>query len=330
MDARKLLTSVTGVLGVKILGAALLFTSHILFARLMGVDEYGQYIYVWTWVTLLVLPARFGMTNNFVRHVAAYNTSKNRGKLKGILLFGTLAVAVAAIVVVGLSWMTLTVLSDNITSELMKLFHLAIWAIPLIAFLEAYTGVLCGDKRVVFSQVPVNIFRPILLMCFAITGWYINSHVSSKDLMEWSIISNALLLLLVGFVVYSRMQFTLRGVHSEFDSKVWLSAAIPLVILSGMQLLTKRIDIVMIGAMEDTSVAGIYSAASRISDLVLFGIVAIEGAIAPVISSLYSTGKIERIKTISTYSAIGGFIFALFIFTCGQLSITYRSELLQL
>jgi O-antigen/teichoic acid export membrane protein len=78
-----------------------------------------------------------------------------------------------------------------------------------------------------------------------------------------------------------------------------------------MHLILKHTDIIMLGAIRGPDEAGIYSAASRISDLVVFALMAINTILAPMISELYSTGKNKELQRIVTLAAWAIFAFTL-------------------
>jgi O-antigen/teichoic acid export membrane protein len=67
----------------------------------------------------------------------------------------------------------------------------------------------------------------------------------------------------------------------------------------------------MLGAIRGPEEAGIYSAASRISNLVVFALIAINAILAPMVSELYHTGRMEELQRIVTLAARAIFVFTL-------------------
>jgi O-antigen/teichoic acid export membrane protein len=80
-----------------------------------------------------------------------------------------------------------------------------------------------------------------------------------------------------------------------------------------MQILLKRTDIIMIGAILGSDDAGIYSAASRISNLVVFPLMAINAILAPMISELYRTGRGRELQRIIMLASRAIFVFTLVV-----------------
>jgi O-antigen/teichoic acid export membrane protein len=70
---------------LRIAGTGIAFAAQIILTRLMGAEHYGNYIYVLTWINILVLFGKMGWDIVLLRYVAVYNVHEEWGKLKGIL-----------------------------------------------------------------------------------------------------------------------------------------------------------------------------------------------------------------------------------------------------
>ncbi len=60
---------------VRLAGVGIGFLSHVLLARLLQADGYSKFIYVLTWVGVLVLLGKAGLDTASLRFVAAYTGS---------------------------------------------------------------------------------------------------------------------------------------------------------------------------------------------------------------------------------------------------------------
>ena len=67
------------------LGHALLLLSLAVMARLLGVEEYGRFALVLTWVTVLTLLANGGADQTLLRCVPAYRVQQQWAHLHGVL-----------------------------------------------------------------------------------------------------------------------------------------------------------------------------------------------------------------------------------------------------
>ena len=80
------------------------------------------------------------------------------------------------------------------------------------------------------------------------------------------------------------------------QSKIWLSQALPLLIVGGSQIVNSQADLIMVGSIKGASAAGIYAAVIRGARFVLFGLAAVNSAMGPVISQLYTSNMIELME----------------------------------
>ena len=73
LDIRSILIrGSTGAAVIYAAGAGLTFGLHVLLSRLMGVEHYGVYVYVLSWLSILVLFGKMGMDTLLLRYVSAY------------------------------------------------------------------------------------------------------------------------------------------------------------------------------------------------------------------------------------------------------------------
>lgn len=70
---------------IRVVSAAIMFVSQILLARWMGGYEFGNYVYVWTWLLLVGEVAHLGVPLTAQRYVPQYTQSKAFDLLRGYL-----------------------------------------------------------------------------------------------------------------------------------------------------------------------------------------------------------------------------------------------------
>lgn len=94
----------------------------------------------------------------------------------------------------------------------------------------------------------------------------------------------------------------------EKREREWLRALVPLMLVSAMYTVNSRTDQAMIGAMVGSGAVGIYAAAVRVADVVIFFIVAINAMLGPTVAGLYARRDQEGLQRIVTMTArwIGG------------------------
>ena len=86
--ATKFLTKGTiGTLSLKIFSTIIGFITSIIIARLLGVEEYGNYAYAISWIYLLSIPSIFGMDKLLVRNISFYFKNSSWTLMKALVVF---------------------------------------------------------------------------------------------------------------------------------------------------------------------------------------------------------------------------------------------------
>ena len=70
---------------IRVCSAALIYLSQIVLARWMGRTEFGIYVYVWTWVTLIGDMADLGLATAAQRFIPEYTKLKAFDRLRAVI-----------------------------------------------------------------------------------------------------------------------------------------------------------------------------------------------------------------------------------------------------
>jgi len=299
---------------VKILGAAIAFGLHILLARLLGVSQYGIYIYALTWVNILVIASLLGLNTSLVRFIAAYKAQEKWGLLRGIVHRSTQFVIIFSLLIGGIGGIVVWFLRSRIGQDQAATFGVALILLPVLVLVRLREASLRALKRVVRSELPIIIIRPLLLAAI-LSGlyFYLRQPLQATQVMVINLIAVFAALVVGTLWLVKELPEQVRDAQPIYAEKEWLKVSLPLLLIAGMHLILKHTDIIMLGAIRGSDEAGIYSAASRISDLVVFGLLAINAILGPMISELYSTGKNEELQRIVTLAARAIFAFTLIV-----------------
>ncbi|KKO45263.1 teichoic acid transporter [Arsukibacterium ikkense] len=266
-----LVARATAMLGdrlVKLICAAVL---TIFVARVLGASQLGIYSIVMAWSALLVPLTSMGLNNNVIRRMV----QQDNGQQAMILLYSAVSVRLA----LGLFGGSLMLLGFYLLYPDMLSGNTGI-AIPVLFLLQSFFGLLLFEFYLNYQgtfRSPAYCKTAITLLSFA-----------AKLLLLYSGFGIASLLLMTGiefmlvglaqYLLYRYKQQPFRpgeqrwpAYHPRWFSTaqvipllkraswLWLSAIVAVVYL--------KIDIVMIGSMAGTEQAGIYAAASRLSEL---------------------------------------------------------------
>jgi O-antigen/teichoic acid export membrane protein len=301
-----------GVFIVKITGAGVLFGLHVLLARLLGVSQYGIYVYAITWISILAILCLLGFHTSMVRFIAEYKAKQQWGLLRGIIHRSTQVVLVfsilASIIGVAVIWF----LRQRLSDEQAATFYIGFGLLPVFALCQLREASLRALKYVVQSELLLRFIRPVLLaLIVAGLFFWTKNSLSAANVMAGNIVAVVGALFISTVLLRKALPEPASQAEPAYAQRQWLKVSLPLLLIAAMHIILKRTDIIMIGAILGPDDAGIYSAASRISDLVIFALTAINIILAPIISELYHTDKKQELQRIITLAARAIFVFTL-------------------
>jgi O-antigen/teichoic acid export membrane protein len=320
----------SGSFAVNVLGMGIAFGTQIVLARLLGITQYGIYIYVVTWLNILVLLSKLGLESSLVRFVSAYKAQEKWGLLRGLLRSSIRYVALASLFIGGITAIVIWYLYDNkIGREQATTFWIALLLLPVLAMNGLRQATLKAFRHVVLAALPESVIRPLLLLAMVISAFYIQVQqpLSAFQAMIFNLLGTLAAFGIGTVWLFKAMPEQARYVPCAYAGKEWLRVSLPLLLISGMSIVLNQTDIIMIGLLLGTEPTGIYAVTSRIASLVHFGLTAANAIVATMIAELYSTGKHRELQRMITLSARGIFIFT---FPISVLLIVFGRQVLAL
>jgi len=302
-------------------GALTLVGVYMLLARLAGPAEFGSFLFALTLLSVLALIGILGVDTALIRYVAAYRGTEEWSLLAGVLRFGdrvvlTASTAVAllgAAVVGGLSAWSFPGSGEGggLGPSLARTLWVAAAALPLYGLLRLRSTALQGLKRVAAAAVPENIVRPFLLLALASGIYLALGTLTGVGAMGAYLVATAGAAGIGSLLLRRFLPPAAREAEPVVEGRPWMRTALPLSLVSGMRLLLNQTDILLVGFLAGTTAAGIYGAASRLSRLVSFGLMAGNSIAAPVISELHARGERGALQRAVTLAAWGTTVWAL-------------------
>lgn len=309
---KSLITVSSLSLVAKISGVAAEFLLQVLLARLLGVTEYGIFIYIFTWVSVLAMISVVGMDTATIKFVSTYNANKDWNLLKGFIGRTLQIISLSGFCVAGLLLIILLLTARSESGEFWKLYLSAGILIPLIGLNRIKQSIFRGLKYVIRYEVSDNVIRPILFGVAVYLFYEINQKPPDAGVTLFYYLVVTMAVIVYGSKwIHGLLASKLSSIQPAYKTGVWIRVALPLFLVSGMQLVLGQTDIIMLGALVDTNNAGFYSAATRISVVVTFGLLSVNSILAPLIAELYASHNMEKLQKIILYSARIAFLFTL-------------------
>lgn len=300
-------------------GALLGFAVNLLLARLLGVTQYGIYVYALSWINIVLVVALLGLPTALIRFVAAYRARQETALLRGLLRRSFQIVVLSSAILSGIGAFVVWALNIEARAGGTRTFLLAFGLLPALALLQLSAGALRGLKRIFWAQFPSEILRRLLIIVLlGATFLLLGAPLRSYQAMGLTIAAAFAVFALSAAVLWrshreagtgTALEAQSSGYRPEYATRTWVTAALPLLLISGTALLLNRTDIVMIGALRDPDAVGIYNAGARIAQLALFGLSAVNMIAAPMIAELYHTGRRRELQHMVSLAAIGILVF---------------------
>lgn len=296
----------------RVSGAGLFFGAHVLLARLMGPESYGAYFFALTVINFLALLSKLGLDIATLRFVPSYQVLSEWGLMRGFLRRVnemSLSVSVFCASVTGL---VVFLIRDRIAAELAEAFFIACLVLPATVVLQVFAARLQAFKHILLSHAPQEIIRPVFLIVLALVFiLFFEMPARAPMIMCIEFISIAVAIAALMYFLRQNIPSDISEATPRYQTRTWLRTSAPLSLMSGLFLILKQSDVVMVGAFLGTTQAGIYGVASRVAMLLGFGLNAVNSIAAPMISELYSQGRIKELQRMVSLAGFGVTVFSL-------------------
>lgn len=274
--------------GLKIGATLIAFGASLVYARTLEPHDYGLYVYVIAWASLLTIPAGLGFPAYLVREGAKAPASlrwllawaDGRVLVSGLLSGALLACAVFLPQAAGARW----------------LFVIAA-PLPLLNNLgDVRAALLQALGWVARSQWPKFILGPALMLALLAGLWLWQGRLYPVELVAAMIVA-ALVPILV-----NQLQFRRAAPRASTENlpSARVRAALPFMWLGMLYMVNNRTDLIMLGSINGAHDAGIYAIAARAGELVTFFMMAANMTLGPRIARLYHEGERDLLQRLLT------------------------------
>jgi len=283
---------------------ALAFATNVVLARLLGAAGYGAYTYTLSWVMLFSMFVVSGLERLLVRDVSIYAAQSSWGLLAGLLRWVSGMALLLCLALLGLLSGVYLGLIGRFDTSLLVALPVAAILLPLLALMRLLQSALRGFRRVISSQLPEMMIQPALMIALvAAVSWVGSGTMDASQAMAIYAVTSGIAcacgLWLLGRVVPPAVKTS----APVYRHHVWMMSAVNLIVLSGLDVINNRVDLLLLGAFKGAEAVGIYSAASRSVQLVPFTLLAANLAMAPIYASLYAAGRRADLQRLVTHSS---------------------------
>lgn len=272
------------------------FVMAVLLARIMGPEQFGVYVYVLSWVTMMAMPGVLGTPQFTQREIAIAEARRDSGAIRGMVQWSTLLVVVMSILVMGGGYLAVDVLGSS-GNGLEDVFRIALPLVPLVSLIRLWQGNLRGLGHVIQGQIPELTLRPVLFVLFIVLAWIWlpQWHLNARHAFTLLIPAVFASTLLAGILLIRHLKKH-AAKRPAYNFRQWIRQSSRFTLLTGLSMLNARIGILMVGAIASPRDAGIFTVAVRGSELIVVASMAAHTALGPRMAALFEQDKLLRLQ----------------------------------
>lgn len=278
-------------------GTASTFAVGVMLARRLGPAGYGVYGTAVAIVTLLVVPAQFGLPLLATREVSALRVNGRAGDIAALgWWFAAIVAGASALIAIALR-LTDHMLALAPTVE--RTIAAGAGLLPALALSGLTSGLLRGQERVVTSQLLDVLIRP-LAFAAALLAWPLPFGAPQAIMAQ---IAAAAIIAVLGFALFFQdLPFTVAGGANRLRG--WAAAALPMTLLEAMRALEGSYAVLVAGYLASIPDAGLLRVAIASSVIVSLPISLQSIVTAPFLASAHAAGESRRLARIVAASTL--------------------------
>jgi len=281
---------------VKLISIPVVLLTSVLLARWLGPELFGKYSFVMALLPLFSLPISGGMPQLLVRQISFYQHHKLADKLKGIIFFSYgWAILFSLIIIIATNFFASLIIHDP---EKLNLLEIAIWLVPILAFIAITLGILQGLNKPVFANIIQQLLLPLLIL-FTIVGLYYFKHLTPYNVFWGQIIAGAFCVCIIILVLLKKLPVNVSLEKASYQQKAWFISLIPFSLLALANTFNTQIGIIILGLYSsDEAVAGLRIAERGVLFVAIpLGI--INSVTAPYIVNLFESKNIGKLQKLA-------------------------------
>lgn len=275
---------------VRVLSAGILYLSQVVLARWMGSFEYGIYISVWTWVLVLGGLSGLGLATVMIRLVPEYREMGEQARLRGLLLFGRLTAFGAATVTALLALTGLKLFGAGLSGTFVLPAYVALFCLPMIALGDVQDGIGRGAGYLAEALLPPYVLRPLLVLLAMAGAHALGWRIGAETAIGAAVVACWLSAAIQALLLRRRLRAIVTPGPAQRAPDLWLRMSLPLLAISGSELLLQNTDLLVIAYFLSPEQGAIYFAAGKTMALVMFVHYAVGSAVAKHFSALNARG----------------------------------------
>jgi O-antigen/teichoic acid export membrane protein len=279
-------------------GVAVSALASGLLARLLGVNEFGFYVFATAMLNYAVVVARAGVENSVVRFLNEYEAPSLQRSFVAWVDRGTLRSSGIVVVAGGATALLASLFGGGV--QLLAVGIAALGVYPLSA-LQVSSAILRAERRVLWSLLPLKVGRSAVGLALALSAGAALGQFTGWIATLADVMGIAALAILLRWATRHRRS----GPVVEVDAprvEQWRATSRRMTVAEVAQQVVGQVDVILVGALFGLAEAGIFGLASRFSRLVLLGNKSANSITSPHIAKAYHQGEIATVQEVVSHT----------------------------
>lgn len=285
------------------IGKVLLLVANVLMARFLGAQIYGDFIYIFSLITIIIIISKLGIDQGLLRIIPQNELDNNEDANRSLSSFAILLTVLVSLIIIIVIYFNLDFISKYVLKELrLKNILLEQFGfIFLLTIIYILASFLQARRKIIEFSLAINLLQNGVFVIGIFVFFYL--RISNNRIPVFAKYLALFIALL--FLIQRCIK------HNYFGSINWkygilykelVKYSLTLMLIGSLDIIIYRINAYMVGYFINTKSVGIYNSAAQIALIGNFLLNSINQVFAPMISKLYYNK--ENIRLNNIYSKI--------------------------
>jgi O-antigen/teichoic acid export membrane protein len=291
------------VFAIRIGAAGFAYVGQVLMARLMGGTEYGVFAAIWVWIAILGHSATLGLSQGACRFMPADQARGDLAAVRAYLVGGAVVTLVSAVAIalggLALVWWEGSLLEGPYAAPIL----VAALVLPLFALQDYCEGVARGQNWAVLAIAPPYLLRQGLIMAAMLAAVAFGAPAEARIAVLCTLVATGVAVAIQATLLLRGLGRVLPAGPRRYAWRRWFRACLPIAASDLAGAASSFIDVVVLSLLVPPATVGLYFAATRIQQFVVFVHFAATAATAQRFTAAHAAGDRMQLDTLVTLQA---------------------------
>lgn len=281
-----------------IVGQVVSFGFVIFAGRILGAEVYGEYIYIFSFLSICSILPKFGFNSSLMAFLPRENISQaeKKGLLSYVLVITfSVSMALAVLFWINIDYVSAQILNDG---QFRDLLFIMMMLLPLFSLNVVLEGAMKGTGKAAKSAAMRLIYVPAIKLAAIAVLIFILKVSPLTSIVIATYIAQGTRFIYYMVDLYRR-DYIGKIIKSKYRMDI-IKYSLPLFLTGAVSILLTNIDKYFIGYFLTTDQVAIYRVAVQFSNVSAVGLMSIRAVYSPVIAQLFYSDNIESIRNIYT------------------------------